>query len=200
MRTKQIANALFPGTRGAILSATLGHPERSWYLVELARHLRRSPSSLQRELASLVASGILRRTVRGRQVYFQAESRSPVFTELRGIVLKTVGLVDVLRRRLKPFQDQMEWAFVYGSLARGQEQAESDVDLFVVGQLGLAELAAPLRKAERSLDRPVNVTLRTTQELTAKTRSKEHFVNSVLSAPKLFVLGDEDEFDEAFGR
>ena len=146
MRTSATIDALFPKTRQAILAATLGEPRRWWYMRELARHLRLTPSSLQRELASLVRGGILVQKREGKHVYFQAATESPIFQELQGLILKTAGLADVIRDALKPLANRMQWAFVYGSVARSQEHSASDVDLMIIGHVGLADVSGPLRK------------------------------------------------------
>jgi|SRR5208337_212723 len=118
MRTASSVDALFPRTRQAILGATFGDPRRWWYMRELARHLRLTPSSLQRELASLVRGGILVQKREGKHVYFQAAMDSPIFAELQGLILKTVGLADVVREALRPLADRIRWAFIFGSVAR----------------------------------------------------------------------------------
>lgn len=199
MRTVRTIDALFPKTRQAILAATLGEPRRWWYMRELARHLRRTPSSLQRELASLVGGGILLQRREGRQVYFQAAKDSPVFQELQGLILKTVGLADVVRDALKPLAGRIRWAFIYGSVARSEEHASSDVDLMVIGDVGLAEVSSPLRKAERRLDRAINPAIYTSDEFRAKVRSNHHFIATVMRTKRVFILGDAHEFDRTFG-
>src|SRR5262249_534539 len=145
MRKDTTLDALFPRTRQAILGAMLIDPERSWYLSDLARHLAVPPSSLQRELVDLAKAGVLRRRQNGNRVYFQADSNCPLFTELRGIVLKTVGLRDVLRKCLDPFARHIRVAFVYGSPARSEDRSTSDVDLMVIGVVGLSDLAPALK-------------------------------------------------------
>src|SRR5258708_3810469 len=159
MRTPASIDALFPKTRQAILAATYLGPRRWWYMRELARHLHVPPSSLQRELDSLVNGGILRQKREGKHVYFQAATDSPIFEELHGLVLKTVGLVDVIRTALEPFQDRIQWAFIYGSVAKSKEHSASDVDLMIVGHMGLAELSTALRKAEQTISRAINPTI-----------------------------------------
>ena len=200
MRTAPIADALFPKTRQAILAATYGEPRRWWYMRELARHLRLTPSSLQRELASLVMGGILLQRREGKHVYFQAATDSPIFQELHGLILKTVGLADVIQDVLNPLEDRIKWAFIYGSVARFNEHSASDVDLMVIGRVGLADVSSPLRKAERQLNRAVNPTTYTTDEFTAKVKSNHHFIATVMRSKKLFILGDPREFGRTFGR
>jgi predicted nucleotidyltransferase len=200
MRTSVSLDVLFPKTRQAILAATYGEPQRWWYLRELARHLRVTPSSLQRELASLVRGGILLHKREGRHVYFQAAKNLPIFEELQGLLLKTVGLADVLRDALKPLVGRVQWAFIFGSVARSAEHSASDVDLMIIGQVGLAEVSSPLRKAERRLHRAVNPATYTAEEFAAKLKSNQHFITTVQRSKKLFLLGDAREFARTFGQ
>jgi len=192
-------DALIPRTRQLVLAATLMHPARWWYLSDLAKHVSVTPSSLQREVAALVDSGVLRRKREGNRVYYQADTGNPFFPELQGLLIKTVGLVDVLRDALKRFAPGVVAAFVYGSFARGQERTGSDVDLMVVGSIGLEDLAPALRRAEARLGREVTVTLYPPQELATKAHARNHFVREVLSKEKLFVLGSEDELETVVG-
>jgi len=200
MRTSESIDALFPRTRQAILAATFGEPRRWWYMRELARHLHLTPSTLQRELASLVRGGILLQKRGGKHVYFQAATESPIFQELQGLILKTVGLADVVRDALKPLRDRIQWAFIYGSVARSEEHSGSDVDLMIIGGVSLADVSSPLRKAERRLNRAVNPTTYTADELAAKVRSNHHFVTTVMRSKKLFILGDLHDFSRTFGK
>jgi predicted nucleotidyltransferase len=200
MRTASSIDALFPRTRQAILAATFGEPRRWWYMRELARHLRLTPSSLQRELVSLVRGRILVQKREGKHVYFQAATDSPIFEELQGLILKTVGLADVVREELKPLADRLQWAFIYGSVARSEEHPASDVDLMIIGHVGLALVSSPLRKAERRLNRAVNPTTYTPDEFAHKVKSNHHFITTVMRSKKLFILGDPLEFDRTFGK
>jgi predicted nucleotidyltransferase len=199
MRTSACAEALFPKTRREILAATFGDPDRWWYMREIARHLARPPSSLQRELAALVRGGILLLRREGKQVYYQAARQSPIFSELQGLLLKTVALADVIRAALTPLAAYIRWAFIYGSVARSEERSSSDVDLMIVGDLGLSEISGPLRKAERHLNRAVNPTIYTIGEFAAKRKRNHHFIATVMRSEKLFVLGDSREFSRTFG-
>ena len=122
MRNISVLDTLFPGVRQGLLVATLTHPHKWWYLSELADFLHTRPSSLQRELAALVHSGILERRRDGRRIYFKAETRSPIFGELRTIFEKTVGLIPTLRSAIRPFEKRIVCAFVYGSVAKRSAQ------------------------------------------------------------------------------
>jgi predicted nucleotidyltransferase len=200
MRSSPVLAALFPKVRQGVLAATLTQPGKWWYLSELAQFLHTTPSSLQRELKALAASGILEQRREGTRTYFKAESRSPLFPELRGLFEKTAGLLPALQLALHPFRDRIACAFVYGSVARRQETALSDVDLMVIGTVGLAELAPALRKAEARLGREVNVTNYSPGELRAKAAAKDHFLSAVLQRRKQFVRGSQRDLDAVVGK
>ena len=200
MRNSSVLNSLFPQVRQGVLAATLTQPDKWWYLSELADRLGTSPSSLQRELSSLAASGILLHRREGTRAYFRAETKSPVFRELRQLFEKTAGLVPILEQMLKPFGGRIQCAFVYGSVARSQEEGRSDVDLMVIGGAGLADLSAALRKAEARLGREVNVTAYSAEEFREKVKSRDHFLTTVLRSRKKFVKGGRGDLDEIVGQ
>lgn len=198
MRKSPSIDVLFPAVRQEVLAATLMHPDRWWYLSDLAAQLKRTPSSLQREVARLADAGILETRQEGNRTYYRPNADCPLLAELTGLITKTVGVADVLRRALTPFAQGIEWAFIYGSLVRGEEIAESDVDLLVIGDVKLSELAQPIKAAERKIGRPVNPTIFPRREFAAKLRAGQHFVRSVALGEKLFLLGDAREFAKAF--
>lgn len=131
-------------------------------------------------------------------VYFQAATESPIFDELQGLILKTVGLADVIRDALRTLAGRIQWAFIYGSIARSEDRSASDMDLMIIGEVGLADVSSPLRKAERRINRAVNPTAYTTDEFAAKLKSDNHFIGTVLRSKKLFILGNPGEFASTF--
>jgi len=191
MRIMRALDALLPKTRQGILAATLVQPEKAWYAAELAHRLGVPSSSLQRELHDLSEAGILKTYRQGRMVYYQANRDSPVFPDLRGLLLKTAGLVDVLAHALKPVATKVATAFVYGSIAAGSEESDSDIDLMVVGQVSPQDLALPLRRARESLGRAINPTLYTPAEFERKHAANDPFLKEVLDKPKLVVLPEQ---------
>jgi predicted nucleotidyltransferase len=199
MRKTISLDALFPKTRQAILGAMLIDPARSWYLSDLARHLGVTPSSLQRELQSLVRGGILGRNADGNRVYFRADPDCPFLSELRGIFLKTVGLRNVLQECLEPLQDRIRVAFVYGSMARSQERSASDVDLMVIGSVGLSQIAPALKQAEDWLGRSVNPSVYSAKEVVKKLAAGHHFLETVLKGEKIYIQGDQSDLEAALG-
>jgi predicted nucleotidyltransferase len=146
-------------------------------------------------LAALVTAGILHRRKDGNRVYFQADGDCPFLGEVQGILAKTVGPVDVLREALTPLETRVAVAFVHGSVAFSRERASSDIDLIVVGSLGLAELSPALETAEQRLGRPVNASTYTPQEFARKLAQKNHFLRAVLDKEKLFIVGTADDLE-----
>ena len=132
-------------------------------------------------------------------VYYQANRDSPVFPDLRGLLLKTAGLVDVLAQALKPLSGKVTMAFVYGSIAAGSEDSASDIDLMVVGQVAPEDLALPLRRARESLGREINPTVYTPAEFDKKRKANDPFLKQVLDKPRLVVIANKDELGKVAG-
>jgi predicted nucleotidyltransferase len=149
--------------------------------------------TVQRELDFLTRAGVARRTVRGRQVYFQANPESPIYAELRGIVVKTTGVADVLRMALAPLAGRIRVAFVYGSVAHGAERPGSDVDVMVIGDTSFGETSDALAGAQAALGREVNASVHSADEFRAKLAAGQHFIRSVAKGGKIFLIGDARE-------
>ena len=148
---------------------------------------------MQRELEFLARAGVVRRMVHGRQVYFRANADSPIFAELRGLVVKTVGVADVLRAALAPLSGRIRAAFVFGSVATGAERRGSDVDVMVIGEVSFAEVSEALAGAQKTIGREVNPSVYAPGDFRAKVAAKHHFLNSVLKGEKMFLIGDGRE-------
>ena len=187
------ADALFPAVRQRVLAVLFGSPDRSFYANELIALARSGTGAVQRELASLLAAGLITVRDQGNQKHYQANAASPVFAELRGLVLKTVGLADVLRAALAPLAGQITMAFVYGSVARREDTAASDVDVLIVSDaLGYAEVFGALESAAQTLGRAINPTLYTRAELARRRAQANAFVTRVLDQPRIWLMGDEE--------
>lgn len=188
-----VADALFSGLQQRLLAVLFGQPDRSFYGNELLRLTGTGRGALQRELEKLVSADLVTVTPIGNQKHYQANAAAPIFAELRGIVMKTLGLADVLRTALNAVADRIELAFVFGSVAKGTDTATSDIDLMVVTEtLSYADLFEGLAAAEQVLGRKVNPTLYTSDALAEKIRTENNFVLRVLSQPKIFLIGTED--------
>lgn len=196
MRTSPSIDALLSKPVQGILSAVLLERDEPWYMSDLAKRLDRTPSTIQRPLESLVAAGILQRSTDGNRVYYSRDPDCPFLHELQSLLIKTVGLSDILKELLRSFAKRIRVAFVYGSIARSEETSQSDVDLFVVGDATLEDLTPTLLKAEKRLARPVNATVLSSEEFYEKLTRKNHFLHSVLDKEKIFVLGTEHVLEE----
>jgi len=190
-----IADALFGKTQQAVLGLLFGQPERSFYLRELVSAAGSGASQVQKELADLTAAGLVTREPKGNQVWFRANPASPVFAELKAIIAKTSGIADIVRAALLPFEKRIEAAFIYGSVARGEHDAASDIDLLVVGPVSPSRLAPIQLQLGDRLGRPVRSVVYSADELREHARQREHFVASVLSQPKIWLVGSEHNLE-----
>ncbi|MEQ1880255.1 MAG: nucleotidyltransferase domain-containing protein [Burkholderiales bacterium] len=184
---------LFGKTRQALLALLFSRADEAHLQESLIQLAALGRGTVQRELEFLASAGIVRRAVRGRQVYFQANTESPIFAELRGLVMKTIGVGDALRKALAPLAKQIRVAFIYGSVARGKERSNSDVDIMVIGEVSFAEMSDALVEAQHSIGREVNPSVYGAADLRAKLAAKNHFLLSVLKGDKMFLIGDERE-------
>ncbi|WP_439355120.1 nucleotidyltransferase domain-containing protein [Hydrogenophaga sp. MI9] len=187
------ADALFPKVRQRVLAVLFGAPDRSFYTNEVIGLAQSGAGAVQRELADLAGAGLLTVRRQGNQKHFQANAASPIYAELRGLVLKTMGLADVLRAALAPLAPQIERAFVFGSIARQQDTAASDVDLLVVSDtLGYGDVFGALESASRALGRPINPALYTAADFRARLQGDNAFINRVMQQPKIWLIGQEE--------
>ncbi len=188
------ADALFTKVQQRVLGILLGNPERSFYANEIIRLAGSGSGAVQRELTRLQTGGLVTVSRVGNQKHFQANLAAPVFDELRGLVLKTSGLADVLRSALAPLASGIHAAFVYGSLARREDTATSDVDLMVISDtLAYPDLYTALEDAGRRLGRPVNPTIYTRNELARRIKRHNPFLAKVLANRKIWLIGGDDD-------
>lgn len=182
---------LLPEYRRRVLGLLLLHPDTQLHGREIARRTGLPAGTITRELGKLTSVGLLQREKRGNQQLYRADKSCPVFAELASILRKTSGLADVLGTALAPVADKIDVAFIYGSVARGKETAGSDIDLMLVGQLGFDEAVQLLWPLQAELSREINPQVLGRQEFAA--RAQEAFMRDVLSKPKIFVMGSDDE-------
>ncbi len=192
-RAAPLAATLFGQTRRRILALLFGQTDQEFFVREIARATDTAPGAVQREVTLLHTAGIIARRTRGKHVFYRADRQCPVFPELESIIAKTIGLVGVLRHALKPLHNRIDAAFVFGSMARAEATSESDVDLFVVGDLAFRDIVECVRAAEAKLSRDVNPVVQSAQEFGKRAAAADHFLLGVLRQPKLFVFGGEDE-------
>lgn len=189
-----LASALFSGVQQRVLGALFGNPDRAFYGNELARLTKSGKGALQRELARLQGAGLVTMEAIGKQKHYRANRAAPIFAELHGIVVKTVGLADVIRAALDPLADHIEFAFVYGSVAKRSDSARSDIDLFLVSDtLSYADLIGALETAESRLARKISPLLQTRAEFDKRRTDHSSFLSRILEQPKIFVVGSESD-------
>jgi predicted nucleotidyltransferase len=187
-----LADALFPRVRQRVLALLFGNPERSFFSNEVVALAQSGTGAVQRELAALAQAGLITVVAKGNQKHYRANTAAPVYEELRGLVLKTSGLVDVLRSALAPLANAITAAFVYGSVSKRQDTAASDVDLMVVSDsLGYADVFSALEQASSRLGRKVNPTIYATAEFAKRVKQHNAFVSRVLKQDKMWVIGSE---------
>ena len=190
---RDLASLLFGSYRREVLALLLLHPELSLHVRELARATGKIPGTLVRELNQLAEGGLLLRRPVGNQVHYQANTDCPIYEELRSILKKTSGLADVLRQALEPLAEKVRAAFVYGSLARGDERAGSDLDVLVVGNAKFADVVQALGPAQEALRREINPNVYRASEFDAKLAAGEPFLSRVMEEPKIYLIGGDDE-------
>lgn len=199
MRKDSTLAALLSPTRQGVLTTLFLRPEKEWYMSELAASLGTGPSSLQREVDALVRVGILEKRVDGRRSYVKPNEGSPIFPELRGLIEKTSGIVPMLREAVKRTKG-LKIGFIYGSLPRGEEGAQSDVDVMLLGNVSTMELSPRLRAVEAAIGRQVNPTVFSLDEFTRKVSEKNHFLQAVLRNKKIMLVGTQNELEETARR
>lgn len=194
-----LADALFPKVRQRVLAVLFGTPDRSFYANEVIALAQSGTGAVQRELADLSAAGLLTVSKQGNQKHYQANAGAPVFAELRSLVLKTIGMADALRAALAPLAAQIDAAFIYGSVARQQDTAHSDVDVMIISStLGYGEVFGALEGATVSLGRKVNPTLYTQADWAKRVQNDNAFVTRVWQQPKIWLIGNEAQLRTTF--
>ncbi len=191
-----LSSLLFGEYRRRVLGLLLLNPDATYHVRELARLTGTSAGTLHKELTKLTQGGVLRRQDVGNQVRYSANRDCPIFDELASILRKTSGLVDVLASALGSVEKNIVLAFVFGSVARGEQQSNSDVDVMLVGSLGFADAVQALHPVQATLQREVNPVVYSVDEFRQRAAGNDSFVGEVLAKPKLFVVGNENELRE----
>jgi len=185
---------LFGKTKQSVLKLLFSNIDEEYHLREIARRTKVSQGALQRELVLLTKAGIVNQRRRGNQVFYQPNQDCPIFNELHSLVIKTVGLADKLREALMLLIDRIHIAFVFGSFADGNETAQSDIDLFLIGDLKMMDVIKAVRTFRNEVSREINPSIFTVEEYKNRLLQGNHFLNSLQNTPKIFIIGDENEF------
>ena len=187
------ATLFFGSYRRKVLGLLLLHPGTHFHLREIARATRTQPGTMRRELSLLTRAGVLERDVQGNQVRFRANESYPIYEELRSILKKTTGVADQLRAALAPLTGGIVAAFIYGSVASGNERPNSDIDLMIIGTVKFEDVIRLIHPYQEELRREINPHVYTAAEFKHKAREKSSFIDQVLKLPKISVIGDPDE-------
>jgi predicted nucleotidyltransferase len=189
-----LADFLLGPFRTRVLSALLLNPDAAWHVRELARRIDALPSSTNRELIKLADAGLLLRQQVGNQVHYRANRDSPIFAELAGILRKTTGIATMLADALQPILGQIQCALIFGSVARGEETTHSDVDILVVGDVSFGAVIEVLYPIQEKIQREINPVVYRPADFIAKLSSNNTWAREVVERPKLFLIGDADDF------
>jgi len=189
-----LSSALFSKTQQRVLAVLFGNPERSFYTNEILRLVGAGTGAVQRELKRMADTGLLKVTLIGNQKHYQANRDAPIFEELHSIVVKTFGVADQLRTALVQLAEKIDVAFIYGSVAKGTDNANSDIDLMLIGeQLSHAEVIAALMPAETRVARTINPSIYSKQQWHKRLLEGNAFVENVQKQAKIFLIGVEND-------
>lgn len=194
---EKVASTLFGKARQAVLATLCGQPERKFFMRELSRVTGIGTGPLQHELSQLVDADLVLREPDGNRTNYHANTHSPVFPELRGLIEKTCGVPVVIGNALAPLGDRISHAAIYGSIAKGSNQARSDVDLLVIGDLAFGDLVAATAVAESRIGREISPRLFSEAELRRRIDDGDRFVCDVLTGPLLIIKGEWDGLGNA---
>jgi len=172
------------------------HPDRSFYLRELSRDLKIPYGMLYKEEKNLVSLGILNEEKKGKVTLVSANRKLPYFAELKSLLMKTVGLGDLVKKALSEL-GEMRYALIYGSFASGEESEKSDVDLLVIGNVNEEKLLSATSQIEKEVGREVNYILWSEEEFAKRVKTGHHLLNEIASRPLIMLIGEEDEFRRA---
>ncbi len=189
-----LADALFSPVQQRVIGLLFGQPNRQFQSAELIRLAASGTGAVHRYLQQLAVAGLIVALRQGNQKYYQANQASPVFHELHGLVMKTVGLAEPIRDALGSIKKELRAAFVFGSIADGTERASSDVDLLLISdKLSYAEVFDAVQPAERVLGRSINPVLMSYADWRIKRKTRQSFAARVHGGPKVFVVGSESD-------
>ncbi|AII58444.1 ArsR family transcriptional regulator [Dehalococcoides mccartyi CG1] len=191
-----IGTTLFGKARRGILSLLYGHSDEEYYLRQIARITDIGIGPVQREMKQLTNSGIIQRRVHNQQVYYQANPMNPIFKELKSLITKTFGITDILRSALLPSANLIKIAFIFGSIATGNEDKTSDIDIVVIGDISFGDMVTLLSDAEKQLNREINSVVYPTSEFRQKIGKDNYFINNILESEKIFLIGDAHGLEE----
>lgn len=187
---KSIANVLFPKTRQKILRLTFLNPEKQFYLREFTNLTNTSPGAIERELKKLTSAGILSIERVNTKKLYSANRNNPIFEELKNIIIKTFGIVDLIKKALLPFKNDIKLAVIFGSFVKGEFVASSDIDLLIVSEISYRNLVKITTPLEKIFQRAINLNVYSINEFKSKYTSDHHFIKSVFASEVIYLIGE----------
>jgi uncharacterized protein len=194
MQNNLLPNLLGSKLRAKVLGWLFTHTDERYFVRQLTGLLKEDSTNISRELARLEKTGILVLTTSGRQKYYQANLKSPIYNELHGLIVKTAGVTHILRSYLLPVSEKIKLAFIFGSIASRTETRASAIDVMIIGDIDYDEAASCLNPAQDELGREINSVVYPVLEFQQKIKDNHHFLKSVLDGEKIYLIGDDIEF------
>jgi predicted nucleotidyltransferase len=193
-KSKGLGEVLFTKSQRRVLGLLFGNPDKSFYANEIVRLAETGTGTIHRELERLESAHLLSSKKIGNQKHYQANREAPIFAEIRNIVLKTFGVADPLQAALAPLSDRIRAAFIFGSVARGADTAQSDIDLMIISdEVTYPAVIEALANAQNSVVRSINPVIYGNDEFRRKIASDRGFLQDVIEKPKIFLFGSEDD-------
>jgi predicted nucleotidyltransferase len=192
-----LSDALFSKVQQRVLALIFSHPERSFYTTEIVQQVRSGVGAVERELSRLERSGLVSAERIGNRKYFRANQATPVFEDLRGLIEKTAGFAEPIKKSLEPYANSIKSAFVYGSVAKGTDTAQSDIDLMVIGDdLNYSDLYTAAQNVERKLRRKVHPLFLSPEDWHRRISDKGSVFSKINHSPKIFIIGSEKDIGD----
>jgi uncharacterized protein len=186
-----LSKILSSRTRAEIFKLLYGYADEELHIREIARRTGLNDATIRQELLKLLKLDLVIDRKDSNRVYYRANKSNPLYPDIRSLVLKSIGMADVLKGAIK--DDRIQVAFIFGSISEGKETADSDVDLFIIGQLGMRAVSTLLSGVAEKIGREINPHVMTSDEFKKRRKAKEHFITSVIKSPRIFVFGTEDD-------
>ncbi len=190
-----LKNLFSSETRILLLTQFLMNPEKEFYLRQISTKFGLSPRQVSLELQNLEKIDLIKKRISGNQHYFCINKQHQLFEDLQNIFLKTVGLKDVIKKYLDAYISEIEFAFIYGSMAKGNATINSDIDLMIIGNLSTRKISGSMLQAGKELNREINFSIFPISELKDRLKNNDHFISTIMNEPKIFLTRNSNEFD-----
>ncbi len=187
-----LSEVLSSRRRAQIFNLLFGLEQNEYYVRDIQRKTSLAVSTISQEMKNLLTLGLILKRISGNRTYYKANKEHFLYKTINELVIKTIGLTDLLKRDLD--MDNIKFAFIFGSVATGKFNNQSDIDLFVIGDVGLKEISRALRKSRTELDREINTNVMTEDEYSLRKKENDHFISAIEAGEKILFIGNEDDF------